>query len=107
MKVKIEFEANSEQGIKNLKNQLDAILDVIKDYTKTDNSNINQTKEQSKLDNNTINTPKKYHCNNPQCKKEITKDVVAFCLHEDNKQRFNGKVYCRDCQQTIGGGGSP
>jgi len=42
--------------------------------------------------------PRKYHCNNPDCKKEITKSEVAFCLHEENKPRFKGKVYCRDCQ---------
>ena len=48
-------------------------------------------------------TPKKriYHCNNPQCKKEIAKDVVAYCLHEDNKPQFKGKVYCRECQDRL------
>ena len=53
----------------------------------------------------TLNHPveRKYYCNNPECKKEITKEVVAFCLHEDNKPRFNGKVYCRDCQLKFGG----
>lgn len=52
------------------------------------------------------NTPteRKYYCNNKDCKKEITKDVVAFCLHEDNKPRFNGKVYCRECQEALYGG---
>jgi len=54
--------------------------------------------------NNT--TDRKYYCNNPQCKKEITKDVVAFCLHEDNRPRFGGKVYCRECQQNIDIGGT-
>lgn len=49
------------------------------------------------------NTTKKYYCNNKECKKEITKDVVAFCLHEDNKSRFNGKVYCRECQDALRG----
>ena len=44
--------------------------------------------------------PTKYLCNNPTCKKEITKDVVAYCLHEENKSRFGGKVFCRDCQKA-------
>ena len=42
---------------------------------------------------------RKYFCNNPECKKEIEKSVVAFCLHPDNKDRFKGKVYCRECQE--------
>ena len=52
-----------------------------------------------------LNQPseKKYYCNNLECKAEITKDVVAYCLHEDQKPRFNGKVYCRDCQLKFGG----
>ncbi len=52
-----------------------------------------------------LNPPneRKYHCNNPECKKEIKKDVVAFCLHEDNKARFNGKVYCLECQGSFRG----
>jgi len=49
--------------------------------------------------NNDKETIKKYYCNNPECKKEIEKSVVAFCLHPDNKDRFNGKVYCRECQE--------
>lgn len=40
---------------------------------------------------------KKYYCNNPECKKEIEKAVVGFCLN--NKDRFGGKVYCRECQE--------
>jgi hypothetical protein len=44
---------------------------------------------------------KKYFCNNPNCKKEITKSEVAYCLHEENKPRFKGKVYCRDCQANF------
>lgn len=42
---------------------------------------------------------KKYYCNNPDCKKEIEKSVVAYCLHSDNKDRFKGKVLCRECQE--------
>ena len=56
------------------------------------NKDINQQKPESSKE-------RKYHCNNPSCKKEITKDVVAFCLHEDNQHRFQGKVYCRECQK--------
>ncbi|GAI47501.1 unnamed protein product, partial [marine sediment metagenome] len=44
---------------------------------------------------------RKYFCNNPKCKKEIAKDVVAYCLHKDNKDCFNGKVYCRECQGDV------
>jgi len=43
---------------------------------------------------------RKYFCNNPSCKKEITKKEVAFCLHSDNRVRFGGKVYCRNCQEN-------
>ena len=83
-------------------------------YNKTDKliSIINQ----SKLEDNTTSTSsvssvsdesvsRKYFCNNPSCKKEITKDVVAFCLRDENKSRFGGKVYCRECQQNIDVGG--
>ena len=44
--------------------------------------------------------PKRYFCNNPECKKEITKSEVAYCLHEENKQRFKGRVYCLKCQEA-------
>jgi len=54
---------------------------------------------QMKLDSDKDVKPRKYFCNNPDCKKEITKEVVAFCLHKDNKDRFKGKVYCRECQE--------
>ena len=47
------------------------------------------------------NKNRKYYCNNSSCKKEIDKSVVAFCLHLDNKDRFGGKVYCRDCQGKV------
>ena len=47
--------------------------------------------------NNDKEPIKKYYCNNPECKKEITKDIVAYCLN--NKDRFNGKVYCIECQK--------
>ena len=53
---------------------------------------------QSTLTNNK-NSERKYFCNNKDCKKEITKDIVAYCLHTDNKDRFKGKVYCRECQE--------
>lgn len=76
--------------------------------TKTETINFIDLLYSNKKDNNQTkilepNTTKKYYCNNPQCKKEITKDVVAFCLHEDNRPRFKGKVYCRTCQTNIGG----
>ena len=57
-----------------------------------------------KKDNNNStgdNKVRKYFCNNSSCKREITKDIVAFCLHLDNKDRFGGKVYCRDCQGKV------
>lgn len=57
-----------------------------------------EDKTTMKKDNNKI---RKYYCNNSSCKKEITKDVVAFCLSPDNKGRFKGKVYCRDCQGKL------
>ena len=53
---------------------------------------------QQTLPSNDKDTYRKYHCNNPSCKKEISKSVVAFCLHPENKTRFKGNVYCRDCQ---------
>lgn len=67
----------------------------------------NKTADQQKLptddkqEEKTVdNKNRKYFCNNPDCKKEIDKSVVAFCLHKDNKDRFKGKVYCRDCQEN-------
>ena len=35
-----------------------------------------------------------YSC--AKCNKKIPEVVASFCLN--NKDRFNGKVYCRDCQ---------
>jgi len=55
---------------------------------------VNQTKLNS--DNG---KDRKYFCNNPVCKREISKKEVAFCLHVDNKDRFGGKVFCRVCQE--------
>lgn len=55
--------------------------------------------EQKKLPNEQQEEKKKYFCNNPDCKKEITKDIVAYCLHPENKDRFKGKVFCRECQE--------
>lgn len=51
---------------------------------------------------------KKYNCNNPTCKKEITKDVVAFCLFKDEfgRMKYDGKVYCRECQTKMNEGGA-
>ena len=54
---------------------------------------------QMKLDSDKDVKPRKYFCNNKNCGKEITKEVVAFCLHKDNKDRFGGKVFCRKCQE--------
>lgn len=52
-------------------------------------------------DSDVVSKVRKYFCNNLSCKKEITKEVVAFCLHPDNKDRFKGKVYCRSCQEKV------
>jgi len=55
---------------------------------------------QKTIDNNqqpSTTQERKYYCNNPECKKEIDKAVVGFCLN--NKDRFKGKVYCRECQE--------
>lgn len=63
---------------------------------------------QQTLPPKTNTTERKYYCNNPQCKKEITKDVVAFCLFKDEwgETPFKGKVYCRECQEALYGGDS-
>lgn len=52
-----------------------------------------------KKENNENNEAKKYYCNNKECKKEITKAEVSYCLSRDDK--FNGRVYCKECQQKI------
>ena len=54
---------------------------------------------QMKLDDGKDVKSRKYFCNNKSCGKEVAKDVVAFCLHKDNKDRFGGKVFCRECQE--------
>lgn len=63
------------------------------------------TKSNDKEGQQQLNQPseRKYYCNNKDCKKEITKDVVAFCLHDDNKPRFKSKVYCLECQTKFRG----
>ena len=84
------------------KDSPERLIALIEDIFLTKN-NDNNCPSQSTLTNN--NTPdkenkeRKYYCNNPGCKKEIDKSVVAFCLHTDNKDRFKGKVYCRECQE--------
>ena len=55
-------------------------------------------KSQQKLPNDGKESVRKYYCNNPSCEKEISKSEVIYCLHPANKSRFNGKVFCRDCQ---------
>ena len=74
------------------KDKPDIIIDLV-NYLFS-NSNITQMK----LDKEDVKV-RKYFCNNKGCGKEISKDVVAFCLHKDNKDRFGGKVYCRVCQE--------
>lgn len=81
-------------------NKVDTKDEVISVINVAYDNKLNNNEGQQKL-----NPPseKKYYCNNLECKKEITKDVVAYCLHEDQKPRFKGKVYCRDCQLRFGG----
>jgi len=78
------------------------IILLIKTIFKNNNTPVNT---QSTLTNNNKDPPvKKYFCNNPTCKKEITKKEVAFCLFKDEttgQTRFNGKVYCRECQEAL------
>ena len=83
------------------KDSPERLIALIEDIFLTKN-NDNNCPSQSTLTNNKQNTEskeRKYFCNNPDCKKEITKDIVAYCLHTDNKDRFKGKVYCRECQE--------
>jgi len=63
------------------------------------NSNHKDQKKLPSDNKESGNKDRKYFCNNPVCKKEISKTVVAFCLHSDNKDRFGGKVFCRGCQE--------
>ena len=75
------------------KDEQDIIINLVNYLFSNKNNNISKMKPDDK------DKEYKYFCNNPGCKKEITKEVVAFCLHKDNKDRFGGKVYCRDCQE--------
>jgi len=59
----------------------------------------NESNTQATLPENNTEQTKTYTCNNPNCKKTIDKAVVAFCLRPENKERFQGKVYCRTCQE--------
>lgn len=63
------------------------------------NMNIEEKKDlpenQQKIDQQT----RKYKCNNKECGKEITKDVVSYCL--SNSDIYDNKVYCRECQEII------
>ena len=80
------------------KDKPEELIRLIENIYTTDNNTSQSTLTNNKPKENT----KKYSCNNPTCKKEIPKEVVAFCLHNDNKDRFKGKVYCRDCQKKEG-----
>lgn len=69
---------------------------------KIDSINPEQKKLSKQQEDKTVDKgDKKYFCNNLQCKKEITKDIVAWCLFKDEegRTRFDGKVYCRECQE--------
>ena len=81
------------------KDEQEIIINLV-NYLFSNKNNISQMKLDSVNKNNNIkDKPYKYFCNNKSCCKEITKEVVAFCLHKDNKDRFKGKVFCRDCQE--------
>jgi len=34
------------------------------------------------------------------CGKEVCQKVVNYCKHPNQKDRFKGKVYCKDCQES-------
>ena len=72
----------------------DVIINLV-NYLFSNKDNISQMK----LDDGKDVKSRKYFCNNKSCGKEVAKDVVAFCLHKDNKDRFGGKVFCRECQE--------
>jgi len=81
----------------------ETLIQTIEDFFEKHNTqNNNPANKQSTLTNNNT-PPKKYFCNNPECKKEIDKTVVAYCLFKDNNgnQKYNGKVYCRECQEAL------
>jgi len=40
-----------------------------------------------------------YFC--ASCKKTISKAEAMFCWSGRNKQRFNGRAYCRECQSKM------
>ena len=85
------------------RDEMDEIIGLIKHLYNKDqlvNSQMKIDSDNNKESNKEVNNKvRKYFCNNPDCKKEITKDIVAYCLHKDNKDRFGGKVFCRDCQE--------
>ena len=82
------------------KDNPEELISLIK-HIFTNNTPIGQTQLTNNKNKDTNDTTvKKYFCNNPECKKEIAKAVVAYCLHDENKARFNGKVYCIKCQEN-------
>ena len=84
------------------KDEQEKILSLV-NYLYADVKNSTSQMKLDKPDNNKKdnNKDRKYYCNNKSCKKEVTKDVVAFCLYADKygRTRFNGKVYCKACQE--------
>lgn len=82
---------------KNNQDEIIALVEYL--FTKSDSVVQTQLTNDKQNINNSNGKDRKYFCNNPGCKKEITKDIVAYCLHKDNKDRFKGKVYCRSCQE--------
>ena len=81
------------------KDNPEELILLIKTIFKYNNNPGQQTLPEKNTDNNPV---KKFFCNNPTCKKEITKKEVAYCLFKDEttgQTRFNGKVYCRECQE--------
>lgn len=34
-----------------------------------------------------------------KCGKEVEQAVINYCTHPKQKDRFKGKVYCRECQE--------
>lgn len=92
MKVNIRVDTSKDD-----KDEIIRLINYL--YADVKDDSVSQMKLGDNNSKESISKDRKYFCNNPDCKKEITKTVVAFCLHPDNKDRFGGKVFCRVCQE--------
>ena len=69
---------------------------TIKDINKVMQSLLKEGKQESQGQQK-IDSEQQNNC--AKCGKDVDQAVINFCTHPAQKDRFKGKVYCRECQE--------